>query len=222
MAPIPGNDQSDDPPVHQEGRKSWNTATIVVGAVFLFLLVAFIGTTIAFCIHKRKLRNKLPPEHRPRSYHPFRTGSTDKSSLLADDPSPNDERRSSMFSRERSSVSLYLDAEQPVTKRVSSQSMETVNLIPLQVTPAERQHYMAGHISNGSGVSALSSTYSRDSLGLSPIQPDDGDLGTRPGRPRSTSTSSVRYYGRTNSTSPDNIAAPQLLPVPKIIRTESD
>ncbi|KAL1599597.1 hypothetical protein SLS60_007400 [Paraconiothyrium brasiliense] len=231
MAPLPADNQTiDQESTSKEGGKSWTTATIVVGAVFLFLLLALIGTVIGFYIHKRKLRSKLPAEHRPRSYHPFRTETTDKSSLLADAQTP-DEERSSMFSRERSSVSVYVDAE-PVAKRVSSQSMETVSLIPLHVTPAERQVSMTGEISNGSGVSALSSSsrYSRGSLSLSPIQPEDGDLGTRPDRPRSTSTSSVRYYSGLpdnntwkTSNEPERSTAPQQLPeIPRIVHTLSD
>ena len=226
MAPIPEDPKPTNQPPAQSTTSSWSTATIIVGAVFLFLLLAFIGTIIAFYLHKRKLRNKLPPEHRPRSYHPFRTETTDKSSLLGDVQTPDSER-SSMFTRERdSNVSLYVDASpSPTSKRISSQSMETVNLVPLHVTPAHRQDSMSGHISNGSGVSVASSRYSRGSVSLSPVpQQEEGDLGVRPARPRSTSTSSVRYYGRKNSISmsPDGVAAPQLPPIPQIIRTESD
>lgn len=235
MAPLPADDKPqtiDQTTTSKEGGKPWTTATIIVGAVFLFLLLAFIGTILAFYLHKRKLRNKLPASHRPKSYHPFRaesTTTTDKSSLLADAQTPDDER-DTMFSRERSSVSLYVDAE-PAPRRVSTQSMETVSLIPLHVTPPERQTSLAGDISNGSGVSAASSNYSRASrLSLSPIQPlgDDGDLGTRPVRPRSTSTSSMRYYGR-NVSERESVAGvgpgsgPQQLPsVPKIVHTLSD
>ncbi|KAJ4296537.1 hypothetical protein N0V90_006582 [Kalmusia sp. IMI 367209] len=153
MAPIPANDQPADQPSSKPEEKSsqgWSTPTIVVGAVFLFLLVAFIITLVAFYFHKRSLRKKLPAEHRSKPYRPFRTESTDKSALLADVKTP-DEERSSMFSRERSSVSLYVDAE-PVDKRAS---METVSLIPLHVTPAERQDSLTGQISNGSGVSGV-------------------------------------------------------------------
>lgn len=221
MAPVFSNDHNQ--PVHrEEGKSSWTVPTIVVGAVFLFLLLAFVGTTIAFCIHKRHLRKQLPPQNQRRSYHPFRTESTDKSSLLADVQTPEDERPG-LFSREPSGVSLYVDAEPaPVNKRVVSASMETINLIPLHVTPAERQNSLAGQISNGSGVSAPSSRTSRPSISLSPIQQEDGDLAVRVARPRSTSTSSVRYYGRRSSSSPDGIVAPPLPSVPTIIRTESD
>ncbi|KAJ4354537.1 uncharacterized protein N0V89_006274 [Didymosphaeria variabile] len=235
MAPLPADNQTiDQESTSKDGGKSWTTATIVVGAVFLFLLLAFIATMIVFYIHKRKLRSKLPAEHRPRSYHPFRTETTDKSSLLAGAQTP-DEEHSSMYSRERSSVSVYVDAEPPVGKRVSSQSMETVSLIPLHVTPAGRQESLAGEISNGSGVSALSSSsrYSRGSLSLSPMSPvhqEDGDLGTRPNRLRSTSTSSVRYYSglpdnntwKTSNTPDINAASQQPPEIPKIVHTFSD
>lgn len=233
MAPLPSDDQhlSIDQTSTKEGGKSWTTATIVVGAVFLFLALAFIATTIAFCLHKRKLRKQLPAEHRPRSYHPFRTETTDKSSLLADNQTP-DEERSSMFSRERSSVSVYVDAE-PANRRVSGQSMETVSLIPLHIAPPERHESLAGDISNGSGVSASSSRYSRGSISLSPMQQDGGDLGTTPTRPRSTSTSSMRYYGKkeglpdsttwkTSNSPHTSMAAQQLPEIPRIVHTLSD
>lgn len=129
-----------------------------------------------------------------------------------------------MFSRERGgSVSLYVDAE-PTPKRISTQSMETVNLVPLHITPARRYDSLAGEISSGSGVSVGSSRYSRGgSVSLSTVQRDEGDLGVRPGRPRSTSTSSVRYYGRKGSGSiSEGVVGTQLPPIPKIIRTESD
>ncbi|KAK3204084.1 hypothetical protein GRF29_106g1650122 [Pseudopithomyces chartarum] len=136
MAPLPTNDPTTTPSPPKPANNPWNTATIIVGAVFLFLLLALIGTLIAFLLHKRSLRNKLPPSHRPRSYHPFRTETTDKTSLLSNAQSPSDDERSSMFSRERGgSVSLYVDAE-PTPKRISTQSMETVNLVPLHITPA--------------------------------------------------------------------------------------
>ncbi|KAF2447995.1 hypothetical protein P171DRAFT_236047 [Karstenula rhodostoma CBS 690.94] len=233
MAPLPADDQKQtiDQPSTNEGGKSWTTATIAIGAVFLFLFLALIATIIVFCLHKRKLRKKLPAEHRPRPYHPFRTGSTDKSSLLADAQTPEEER-SSMFSHERSSVSVYVDVE-PTNRRVSSQSMETVSLIPLHVAPPERHESLTGEISNRSGVSASSSRYTRQSISLSPIQQEDGDLGTRPNRPRSTSTSSVRYYGKKEgrpdsttwktSNSPHTSLAAQPLPeIPRIVHTLSD
>jgi hypothetical protein len=234
MAPLPAEDQAQtsDQASTKNGGKSWTTATIVVGVVFLFLALAFIGTIIAFYFHKRKLHKKLPTEHRPRSYHPFRTETTDKSSLLADAQTP-DEERSSMFTRERSSVSVYVDTE-PANRRVSGQSMETVSLIPLHVAQPERHESLTADISHGSGVSGSSSRYSRGSISLSPIQPEDGDLGSRPSRPRSTSTSSVRYYGK-NEGRPDSTTwktsnaphtsmapPPQLPEIPRIVHTLSD
>ncbi|KAK7186592.1 hypothetical protein DPSP01_001990 [Paraphaeosphaeria sporulosa] len=237
MAPLPADDQKQniDQTATNEGGRSWTTATIVVGAVFLFLALTFIATIIAFMLHKRKLRKQLPAEHRPRSYHPFRTETTDKSSLLDNAQTP-DEERSIMFSRERSSVSVYVDVEpesEPANRRVSAQSMETISLIPLHIAPPERHESLTGAISNGSGVSASSSRYSRGSISLSPIQQEDGDLGTRPVRPRSTSTSSVRYYGKkegspdsttwkTSNSPQTSVAAQQLPEIPRIVHTLSD
>jgi len=222
MAPIPENDQPTSQPDPASDRKPWTTSTIVMGAVFLFLLVAFIIALVVFVFHKRALRKKMPPETRSKPYRPFRTESTDKSRLLENAAALSpDEERSSMYSRERGSVSLYVDAD-PMVKRTS---METVSLIPLQVTPApeERQESLTGNISNGSGVSAgssrytSSSRYSRSSAGLSPLSPeqDEGDLGSRRTRPRSTSTSSVRYY----ATTPTSEKPPE---IPKIVHTVSD
>lgn len=235
MAPLPAEaqPQTTDPTTPKEPGKTWTTATIVTSAVFLFLLLAFIASTIAFCLHKRKLRNQLPPKHRPRSYHPFRTESTDKSSLLSDAQTPDDDR-SSMFSHERTSVSIYVDTEtEAPNRRVSAQSMESVSLIPLHITTPDRHESLTADISNGSGVSASSSRYSRGSLSLSPIHQEDGDLGARPGRPRSTSASSVRYYGRQEgvpdsttwktSTAPyASSEAPQYPEIPRIVHTLSD
>lgn len=190
-----------------------------MGSVFLFLAVSLIVTLVAFWFHKRAERNKLPPEKRPSSYHPFRTQSSDKSSLLANAaPSPEDDK-SSMFSRDRStSVSLYVDTD-VVDKRAS---MENVSLIPLHITPAEETHDpMDRTTSVGSRVSALSRGSSRystgaSSLALSPIQQnEDGDLGTS-SRPRSTSTTSMRYYSTTPT---DRESAPQ---IPKIVHTPSE
>jgi LysM repeat protein len=234
MAPLPAETQAQtiDENSTKQGGQPWTTATIVVGAVFLFFALAFIGTVIAFYFHKRKLHKKLPAEHRTKSYHPFRTETSDKSSLLAD-AHTSDEERSSMFSRERSSVSVYVDTE-PANRRVSSQSMETVSLIPLHVAQPERHESLTGEISNGSGVSGSSSRYSRGSMSLSPIQQEDGDLGSRSSRPRSTSTSSVRYYGKkegepdsttwkTSNAPHTGMAQPPQLPeIPRIVHTLSD
>ncbi|KAL5407438.1 hypothetical protein PMIN03_007161 [Paraphaeosphaeria minitans] len=229
MAPLPADDQNQN--IDQTaGGKSNTTATIVVGAV-LFIGLTFIATIIAFILRKRKLRKQLPAEHRLKSYHPFRTETTDKSSLLEN---AQNEERSSMFSRERgSSVSVYIDAEPELAnRRVSARSMETVSLIPLHVALPDRHESLTGEISNGSGVSALSSRYSRGSISLNPIQQEGGDLGTRPVRPRRTS-SSVRYYGKregsldstawkTSNPPHTSVAAHQLPEIPRIVHTLPD
>ncbi|KAF2263982.1 hypothetical protein CC78DRAFT_580902 [Lojkania enalia] len=216
MAPLPSDAgvdkaQPDNNQTHQEG--GWSTASIVGLSIFAFFIVCFAITGFAYWYHRRAERNKLPPEHRPTSYHPFRTASSAKSSLLANAaPSPEDDKRS-MFSREsRTSVSLYVDTD--VTDRRAS--METVSLIPLHVTPAEEVlDPMERHVeSNGSGVSRQSTRTSGSgsgSVALSPIPNEEHDLGIRKTRERSTSTASTRYYEA--NTKP---------PVPKIVHTPSE
>lgn len=210
MAPMTTNNPRGDQTVSEPAKsQGWSTATIILGAVFLFLLFAFIITLIAFSIHKRSLRKKLPKEFRSKSYHPFRTETTDKSALLSTATTP-DEERTSMFSRQPSSVSLYVDT----TPAVQHASLENVSLVPVYITPAERQDSMSGLVSDGSGVSASSSRYTRSALTLSPIQQEDNDLGARPTCPRSTSTTSLRYY-RVNSLEsapPTNSSGPKSVP----------
>ncbi|KAF2690955.1 hypothetical protein K458DRAFT_64907 [Lentithecium fluviatile CBS 122367] len=211
MAPTPANDQPNPQPTNTpKSTNSWSTGAIIVAAIFGFLFILLVGTVITYWYTKRRERSKLPPEHRRSSYHPFRTEASDKSGLLANQaPSPEDDK-SSMFSRDRSrsSVSLYVPAE-VVERRLST---ENVSLIPLHITPAEEVHDpISATTSSGSGVSKGS----RISLGLSPIQTGESS-GSRPsGRPRSTSSTSMRYY---SNNSPENTAAPQ---VPKIVHTPS-
>lgn len=190
------------------------TGSIVAIAVFIFFGLGFAITITAFIIHRRRERNKLPPENRPTSYHPFRTNSA-KSSLLANQaPTPEDDK-SSMFSRDRSSVSLYLDTDVHDTRR---KSVDTVPLIPLQITPAEDVHDPLDRTTSvGSGIS------SRSRHSLSPIGPitDEQDLGSRRTRPRSTSAAS-RYYESMSplrENNPASISPPQ---VPKIVHTPSE
>lgn len=224
MAPTPADDAAPSPTQSTESKSggAWSTGTIVVGAVFIFLLVAFLVSVAVFYIRKRKQRNKLPPQNRSSSYRPFRTESTDKSGLLANQAPTPEEDKTSMYSRQRgASVSLYVDTATHDRRA----SMETVSLIPLHVTPAqEPQDPMAATISNGSGVSGVSSisrgssrysTSTGGALNLSPVH-ESGELGSRPAtRPRSTSTTSTRYY---STNSPDNPAPPQ---IPKIVHTPS-
>jgi hypothetical protein len=210
MAPTPVDDQPNPQSTNNPApTKAWSTGAIVVGAIFAFLFICLIATIIAFWFNRRNERNKLPPEHRRSSYRPFRTESSDRKGLLANEaPKPEEEDKSTMFSRNRNSVSLYVPAD--VMDR--RPSMETVNLIPLHITPADDiQDPISATTSNGSGVSKGS----RISLTLSPIQMNE-TWGTGPTtRPRSTSATSIRYY---SSTSPESTATPQ---IPKIVHTPS-
>ena len=211
MAPTPVNDQPTPTPTDTPTPdKSWSTGSIIVAGVFGFIFLCLIATAIAYWITKRKARSKLPPEHRRPSYHPFRTESSDRKGLLENQAPSPEEDRSSMFSRDRSrsSVSLFVPAE--VLDR--RPSLEQVNLIPLHITPAEEAHDpIAAKASNGSGVS----NGSRISLGLAPIQTGESLTSHPPTRPRSTSTTSMRYY---SSNSPETNSAPQ---IPKIVHTPS-
>ncbi|KAF2463207.1 uncharacterized protein BDR25DRAFT_116125 [Lindgomyces ingoldianus] len=216
-SPSPAKPSSTGTP--QEG--SWGKASIVALSIFGFFVIAFGIMLIAFWLHKRAERKKLPPSHRVSSYHPFRTNSQ-KSGLLANAaPTPEADDKSSMFSRDRnSSVSLYVDSN--VDNR--RMSMETLSLVPVVVTPVDEAHDgtdMAG--SNGSGVSrsSRSSRYSATtggSIGLRnfpvPEEQSETDLGVRTSRPRSTSTASTRYYDNNSPVEP----MPQ---IPKIVHTPS-
>jgi hypothetical protein len=217
MAPTPVDTQPKAPEQTGEANKGGlSTASIVGIAFFAFFAVALGITFIAYYFHKRSERNKLPPEKRPASYHPFRTNSA-KSSLLANAaPSPEDDK-SSMFSRDRnSSLSLYVDTDSHDRRH----STDTVSLIPLHVTPAEEDHDPFNRMDSvGSGVSRYSTTSSGGSLGVRqipvPEEVAERDLGVRPQtRARSTSSASARYY---ESNSPLE-SHPQ---IPKIVTTPS-
>lgn len=217
MAPTPVDNQPKAPEQTSEPEKGGlSTASIVGIAIFAFFVVAVGVTFIAFYFHKRSERNKLPPEKRPASYHPFRTESA-KSSLLANAaPSPEDDK-SSMFSRDRnSSLSLYVDTDNHDKRH----STDTVSLIPLHVTPAEEDRDPFDRTNSvGSGVSRYSTTTSGGSLGIRqipvPEETEERDLGVRPQtRARSTSTASTRYY---EANSPLESAPP----IPKIVTTPS-
>ncbi|KAF2002783.1 hypothetical protein P154DRAFT_122705 [Amniculicola lignicola CBS 123094] len=223
MAPTPANGNENslkatDAPKPSNGKMT--TPTIVSLSIFCFFLVAITITVVGFWFHRRAERNKLPPEHRPASYHPFRTNSSPKSGLLAN-AAPAPERsddKASMFSRERSrsNVSLYVDTAH-IDRR---ESMETVSLIPLTITPAEEVHNpMHRPMTESYGSSVSSSKYSVSSggsMGLSAIPvPEEQDMGMRKTRTRSTSTLSARYY----ETTPTDLS-PQL-PIPKIVHTPS-
>lgn len=132
-----------------------------------------------------------------------------------------------MFSRDRtSSLALYVPEDLDTDRKRAS--METVNLIPLRVTPAEDEvddplatagmgRHSSATSSSGSGVVSRS---------LSPLTPtldtpvsENGDFMGRKTRNRSSSTASVRYYdqaSRSNSRAPSirGYEVPVAPPVP--------
>lgn len=217
-----------------------NLGAIVGLSVFGFFIVVFSITLIGYLFHRRAERNKLPPEKRPASYHPFRTSSTHstaKSSLLVnaaptgtDEDTAND--KSSMFSRSRaSSLSVYIDPDVHAD-RSKRASVDTVSLIPLHVTPpAEEVHDNPIDSSAGTSVSnmsrlSLSTSTSGGSLGMSqvPVPPEGYDASRLRGRPRSTSATSMRYYEAVSGGALKNAEGAGKageMQVPKIITTPS-
>lgn len=197
----------------QSSKGGMNKGTIVALSLLGFFIIVFSVTLIGYLFHRRAERNKVPPEKRPASYHPFRTSthSSAKSSLLANaaptgtnEDAAND--KSSMFSRSRvSSLSVYMDPDVHAD-RSKRASVDTVSLIPLHVTPpAEEMHDDPMNGSTGSGVSnmsrlSLSTSTTGESLGLSqiPVPPEGYDASRPKGRPRSTSATSMRYYEAVN------------------------
>jgi hypothetical protein len=215
MAPIPvdNNLVADTDLKSKLDSGYWTKANIALTAVFVLVFLAICIASLLFWLHRRNEKKKL--DHRR----------SDKAGLLAN------EDKTSMFSRIRaSSVTLYVDSEAEARNKRSS--TETMNLVPLQVTPVEevRDPIANNTESSGTGVSSVSrqsnATLSTMVLSpmlspvLTPISPScqEGDLGVRPsGRARSTSTASqrARYYEST----PTNVTMP---PIPKIVHTSSD
>lgn len=212
MAPTPVNENLTAEPTStaQSETGYWTKANIAVTIVFALLALSIFLALLLFCLHRRAEKKK----HDKRK--------SDRAGLLAN------EDKTSMFSRQReSSVTLYVDSEANAhTKRAST---DTMNLVPLQITPVEesRDPLNNNRGSTGSGVSVLSRTSNTNTMStmlLSPVvgptspNAEEGDLGIRPtGRARSTSSASqrARYY----ETAPTNVDMP---PIPKIIRTPSD
>jgi hypothetical protein len=192
MAPTPvENNLSAEPlATSKPDENYWKPANIAFTAVASALALGVILAVVAFFVYRHRQQKKIAQT------------TPAKESLLE-----GDERKSSMFSRERaSSVTVYVDNANTDTayKRVSQ---EPTPLAPLHIntqapTPAA---------SAGSGVSSLSrnSNGTLSSMMLSPVSE-----GSRPSRPRSTSTSSVRYYAVTPTDT--------TIPVPKIVRTDLD
>lgn len=168
----------------------WKPANIAFTAVVSALALAVILAVVAFFVYRHQQHKKIAQTV------PV------KESLLE-----GDERKSSMFSRQRaSSITVYVDNANTDTA-YTSVSQEPTALAPLHVntqtpTPAT---------SAGSGVSSMDrhSNSTLSTMMLSPISES-----SRPVRPRSTSTSSVRYYAVTPTDT--------TIPVPKIVRTTLD
>ncbi|KAJ4990000.1 hypothetical protein SVAN01_04463 [Stagonosporopsis vannaccii] len=192
MAPLPadGNLSVQPSSTSKLDGNYWKPANIAITAVAsaLFLVVALAA--IAFIVFKYRQRKKIAKTIPA------------KESLLE-----GDERKSSMFSRERaSSVTVYVDQADRDTayKGVTS---EPASLPPLHINTQAP----AATTSTGSGVSAMSRN-SSSTLGTLMLSPASEN--SRASRPRSTSTSSVRYYAVT--------PLDTTIPVPKIVHTVSD
>jgi cbb3-type cytochrome oxidase subunit 3 len=206
MAPIPvdNNLVADADSKPTSDRRYWTKSHIALTIVFALIFLAICLASLFFWLHRRSEKKKLDKRK------------SDTAGLLAN------EDKTSMFSRVRaSSVTLYVDSEADAHNK--RPSMDTMRLVPLQVTPVEeaRDPMSDNTESSGTGVSSVSrqSNATLSSVMLSPISPggEGGDMGLRPaGRARSTSTASqkARYYESTPT-----IAMPQ---VPKIIHTTTD
>lgn len=168
----------------------WKPENIAITAVASALFLGVALAALAFIIYKYRQRKKIA--------HTVPA----KESLLE-----GDERKSSMFSRERaSSVTVYVDNANRDTA-YNGVNLEPAPLLPLHINTLAP----APTASAGSGVSAASRN-SNSTLGSFMLSPAS-ETG-RASRPRSTSTSSVRYYAVT--------PIDTTIPVPKIVRTISD
>ncbi|KAJ8115130.1 hypothetical protein OPT61_g3157 [Boeremia exigua] len=192
MAPTPAtNNLSAEPSSTSKADENyWKPANIAFTAVASALALGVIIAVIAFLVYRHR-QNKKAAQSIPA-----------KESLLE-----GDERKSSMFSRERgSSVSVYVDnANHDTAYKGVNHEPAPLPLVHVNTqTPAPVA-------STGSGVSAVSRN-SNSTLGTMMFSPVSD--GSQASRPRSTSTSSVRYYAvmPTDTT----------IPVPKIIHTTSD
>ena len=212
MAPTPANNGFPADPTSTLNPASpyWTTANItftVIASVFTFCVL--LGA-VAFIIHRRRQQAKLAQM------------SSVKAGLLS-----GEERKSSMFSRERqSSLTVYVDSE--TDNSYKGAGHEPAPLVPLHIATPYTDSGLPV-LSTGSGVSSISRS-SRSSSGssrvssgssvglqhLSPISDmEEINMGpSQSGRPRSTSGSSVRYYSKTPTDT--------TIPVPKIVHTMTD
>jgi hypothetical protein len=205
MAPTPADTDLSAGPTSTSKPASpyWTTANITFTAIASVLTFGVLLGAVAFFVHRRRQQAKVARM------------ASDKAGLLS-----GEDRKSNMFSRERSSsVTVYVDSE--ADNSYKGAGHEPAPLVPLHIaTPYSDSGRPV--VSTGSGVSSISRS-SRASSGssvgsqhLSPIS-DMEDINMGPshsGRPRSTSSSSVRYYSKTATNS--------TVPVPKIVHTMSD
>ncbi|CAN9106887.1 hypothetical protein CUC08_Gglean007560 [Alternaria sp. MG1] len=135
MAPIPVDNnlvaETDQNPKPDSGY--WTKANIALTAVFALIFLAICLASLVFWLHRRNEKKKLDNRK------------SDTAGLLAN------EDKTSMFSRVRaSSVTLYVDSETEARNKRSS--TETMNLVPLQVTPAEEVRDPIGDNTESSGT----------------------------------------------------------------------
>lgn len=192
MAPTPAESilSAAPSPTSKPDGNYWSPANIAVTVVASALFLGFVLVGIAFIVYKHRQRQKIA-QNIPA-----------KESLLE-----GDERKSSMFSRERaSSVTVYVDQTNRDTAYKGIHT-EPTPLAPLHINTQAP----VSATSAGSGVSAVSRN-SNSTLGTLMLSPASDN--PRASRPRSTSTSSVRYYAVT--------PIDTTIPVPTIVRTISD
>lgn len=203
MAPLPTNNADSNGDKAKPSTTYWTKSNIVYTTVFIIVAVAILTAVLAVVFYRRRENKKLSKRK------------SDTAGLLAN------EDKTSMFSRDRaSSVTLYVDTD--ADARNKRHSTDTMNLVPLHITPVEesRDPIAATVPSAGSGVSSVSrlSLGAQSNVMLSPIMQGTDDANSiRPsGRPRSVSTASQRsrYYDRTSI----SIDMPE---IPKIVHTPS-
>ncbi|USP74373.1 kinase-like protein [Curvularia clavata] len=203
MAPLPANNADSNGDKAKSGTTYWTKSNIITTTVFIIVVVAILTAALAFVFYRRKENKKLAKRR------------SDTAGLLAN------EDKTSMFSRDRaSSVTLYVDTD--AGARSKRHSTDTMNLIPLHITPVEESRNPITEMapSAGSGVSSVSrlSMGAQSNVMLSPIlQGTDDANSIRPsGRPRSVSTASQRsrYYERTSISG-------DMPEIPKIVHTPS-
>jgi hypothetical protein len=144
-----------------------------MAAVAAAFVLGVILAVVAFLIHRRRQHRKIAQS------------TPAKEGLLA-----SEERKSSMFSRERaSSVTVYVD-NAPTETAYNPVNPDPAPLVPLHINT----QIPVPATSNGSGISSLSRN-SRSSLSSMMLSPASEGPGAS--RPRSTSYSSLRYYAVT-------------------------